>query len=410
MIDKDLLPLRILWLTENYYPNRGGMAESCDRIVHSLRQAGLSIDVAHFARHLQAMRVETKRNGRYIACPTGDDVSHAMNCLWNVITNDEEAHSITHVVAFGGVLPLVAGPVYAAWLGVPLVTLIRGNDFDASIFAPKRGDILREALKRSARVCTVTQDKAAKIRALFPDIRPVWIPNGIDLTEWEPLPSHLKRAAGWREKSVPQGRRVLGMFGQIKQKKGGLFFLQNLLDSGHSDRFHLLFAGDLEEAVLDWLRQHEAEVSYSLYPFMDRYELLTHYSACDLVVIASFYDGMPNVLLEAASLRIPLLASTAGGMGDVLEDGRHGFLFYPGDTHACRRATARAARAADEQLKRFGEECRSLVGEKLTARIERDRYLLLLVETFHESSNPESEYDRGGDMESIDSMLTGEHQ
>ncbi|MCI0489060.1 MAG: glycosyltransferase family 4 protein [Blastocatellia bacterium] len=410
MLDTDLPPLGILWLTENYHPNRGGMAVSCDRIVHSLRQAGVSIDVAHFARHLQAMRVEAKRNGRYIACPTGDDTSHAMNCLWNVIASDRGAQPITHVVAFGGVLPMLAGPVYAAWLRVPLVTMIRGNDFDASVFAPKRGDILREALKRSARVCTVSRDKAAKIRALHPEISPLWIPNGIDLTEWEPLPSHLRRAAEWREKSVPQGRRVLGMFGQIKQKKGGLFFLQNLLDSGHAERFHLLFVGDLEEAVHAWLREREAEVSYSHYPFADRYELLTHYSACDLVVIASFYDGMPNVLLEAASLGVPLLASTAGGMGDVLEDERHGFLFYPGDVHECRRSVARAARASDERLKSFGEECRSLVREKLTARIERDRYLSLLVETFHEFSNPESECDRDEDFENIDSMLTGEPQ
>lgn len=372
----------LLWLTENYFPSRGGMAQSCDRIVHSLRSAGIIVDVAHFSQRAQKWKTESRRNGHDWVCPSGNDPSHAMNCLWNVLSKQPSA--FTHVVAFGGVLSMIAAPVYSAWLGAPLVTLLRGNDFDTAIFTPKRADVLREALQKSSRVCVVSRDKAQKINALFPDIHPLWIPNGIDLTEWEPLPSHEKRALKWRRDHVAEGRRVLGMFGHIKQKKGGIFFLETLLDSGLADQFHLLFVGELDEEITQWLNLHQAEIAHSIFPFIDRYDLIPYYKACDMVVIASFYDGLPNVLLEAAGLRIPLLASTAGGMGDVLENHQQGFLFHPGDAHECGKALQHAATASNEELKLLGENCRLLVESRLSRQAETEGYLSVFAETMPE--------------------------
>ena len=68
-------------------------------------------------------------------------------------TDDRPAlQTLTHVVAFGGFVPLLAAPTYAAWLNVPLVTLLRGNDFDLGLFdARPPGDPLRGPGTR--RVC-----------------------------------------------------------------------------------------------------------------------------------------------------------------------------------------------------------------------------------------------------------------
>ena len=335
----------LLWVTENYYPSRGGMAWSCDRIVHGLRRLGLRVDVLYFRRRSTPQgRVQAfdRRNGRDLIWPVGDDPAHAMNCAWNYLGVRPEtpawtpaggaqtagnpsppsrlSHSprtcapsseskpgfpagllearsgYSHVVAFGGLLPLLAAPVYAAWLGCPLVTLLRGNDFDIGIFNAKRSDLLHRALEKSARVCVVSRDKVAKVAALFPAREPpVWIPNGIDLAHWKALPADLERAAAWRTENVPEnvpenapeGRRVLGFFGQIKKKKGGLFFLENLRRTDLLDRFHLLFVGDLSPGITDWLAAHEGQVSVSRQPFLDRYQLLPLYRACDLVVIPS---------------------------------------------------------------------------------------------------------------------------
>lgn len=365
------------------------MAQSCDRIVHALRRRGVVIDVAHLSSRAPTMKVETRQQGRDLVCPLGNDPSHALNCLWNVLAS--EAQGFTHVIAFGGTLPLIAAPVFAAWLDVPLITLIRGNDFDAAIFSPKRADVVRHALDKAARVCVVSRDKAQKIHALFPHIQPLWIPNGIDLNEWQALPSFHERAQQWRKEKVLPGRRVLGMFGHIKPKKGGLFFLETLLHSGCADQFHLLFVGELDPAITDWLQLHQGEIAHSIFPFVDRYEMPLHYQACDLVVIASFYDGLPNVLLEAAGLGVALLAARAGGMADVLEEAQHGLLFYPGDAHQCRQALERAARASAAELQAMGAQARRMVAARLNLEAETTGYLNVLLDTLRAPQTVDSE-------------------
>ena len=299
--------MRLLWLTQNYYPSCGGMAQSCDRIVSGLRARGVDIDLAHFTHRLSHLTIKEQRNGRYLGCPVGEDPAHAMNMLWNLLLKGEGFHghlpTYSHVIAFGGLLPMLGAPVYAAWLSTPLITLVRGNDFDIAVFSPKRREILQSAIERSARVCTVSWDKLDKIRRLFPAASPVWIPNGLDLDDWRPLPSDREKAGQLRLNAVAKDRRVLGMFGHIKQKKGGLFFLRTLLNSGLARHFHLLFVGEIEEKVLSWLESNQSQISYTAHPFVDRYALVPFYLACDMFVIASYYDGLPNVMLEAGCVR-----------------------------------------------------------------------------------------------------------
>ena len=360
--------LRPLWLTETYPPSRGGMAESCDRLVRGLRAAGVSVDLGHFLRRPGAAAVtERQEGGRLWGWPVDDDPAHALNLAFEQVA--AEAAAPTHVVAFGGYLPMLAGPLYAAWLGVPLVTLIRGNDFDANVFTPRRRDVLHQALSRSALVVSVASDKARRIAALYPELTVRTIANGIELDRWDALPSDRTRADALR---VP-GRRTIGLFGQLKRKKGALFLLDALRRSGRADAFHVLLAGWLDPELEAWLG--EAGLSIDVRPFADRYDLVHLYLACDVVAIPSFYDGMPNVMVEAAALGVPLLASRVGGMADWLTDDEDGLLFAPGDRAAAGWALERAASLGDADLRAVGEAGRELVRTRLTAERETAEYV-----------------------------------
>lgn len=355
--------LHLLWITENYPPSPGGMAVSCDRIIRGLRGQGVTVDIAHLSHSLSGPRDAVQQQGRYFGCPVGDDPAHALNLLSARLSCDAHRDRYTHLVAFGGNLPILAGPTLAAWMGIPLVTLLRGNDFDTAVFSPQRSGPLLEALRRSDRICAVSRDKQARIDALRPGASTEWIPNGIDLDDWSLFPSDKAAAKAWRDREVTSGKRVLGLFGQIKPKKGGLHLVESLKHSGAAERIHLLLAGDVDPAILDALLSTAPaapaarNISHTLHPFGDRYGLLRHYASCDAVAIPSYYDGTPNVLLEAMGLGIPLVASTAGGMGDLLEDGVHGFLFHPGDPHGCRTALDRFADTSHGILAEMGASC-----------------------------------------------------
>ena len=371
--------MRPLVLTENYPPDRGGMAQSCDRIVRSLRGKSLSVDVGHLGRREHRSRLERQEHGVLLTAPFDDDPSHAINLLWNEIRRLPEAPS--HLVAFGGATPILAGPAFAAWLGVPLVTLLRGNDFDTGLFSLRRGWALRDALARSAAVATVTRDHQRKVSALYPAVDVRWVPNGIDPAEWSLVAHDLERAARWRGEHVGDGKRVLGMFGHLKQKKGGASFLDALRRAGVDGQLHLLIVGDAEPEMIAHLQSIESAVSWTHVPFVDRFELLPYYAACDAVVIPSLYDGMPNVLLEAGALGIPPIASTAGGMADLLVGGENSLTFPPGDVHECRRALVEAATLPLEALRRMGKRLRATILRDFHNEIEASRYVRLLTET-----------------------------
>jgi glycosyltransferase involved in cell wall biosynthesis len=360
--------MRLLVLTETHPPDRGGMSESCDRILRGLAREGVPLDVVHFDRRAVKLEHRATSSGSLLRVPPEADAAHTMNLLWNQLERVLDLRAVTHVVAFGGTMPLIGGPVFAAWMARPLVTMIRGNELDAGLFDPRRRPILDDALRRSAAVCTVTTAHAERIAALHGDIAPHVVANGIDFDLWQATPADFARAEAIR--ATAGGRRVLGLFGHLKNKKGVPFFVDALVRSGFAERFHLLLAGELESPIDD--------VEHTLLPVMDRYELIPFYLASDLVVLPSHYDGFPNVLIEAMALARPLLASTAGGMRDVLADSEEAFLFAPGDAHACRDAIARAAQASDAELHRMGAAAEAVARRRCDARDETRRYLEVL--------------------------------
>jgi glycosyltransferase involved in cell wall biosynthesis len=372
--------VRLLWLAENYPPDVGGMAWSCDRIVAGLRDARLFVDVVHFDRRRSEWTVESGEQGALLHGPITAEPGHTINLLWHLVDGRHKQFVYTHVVAFGGFLPLLAAPPFAKWLGTKLVTLLRGNDFDTGIFSPRRTGILTEALRSSDAIAAVTSEQVRRVRGLLPNHRIAWTPNGIDLESWKALPSDLLRGAEWKQGNVEPGRRVLGLFGQLKEKKGALFFLESLARSPDVGRFHVLIVGTPEPSVLEFLRMDPPPMAHTFVPFCDRYALLPYYAATDIAVVPSFYDGMPNVLLEAVGLGVPILASHVGGMVDVLNP-ESAILFSSGNRHACSRAIDLAAHVTHARLVDMARLALKKVSETFNRQLEIQRFVDLFRST-----------------------------
>lgn len=377
--------MRLLFLTENYPPDRGGMAESCDRIVRGLAREGAVIDVVHFDRRAGATSHRATSFGSLMRVAAEADAAHTMNLLWNRVMWGGLQPGSRIVAAFGGHMPLLAAPVFAAWMRLPLVTFIRGNELDAGLFDPRRRPLLDDAFRRSAAVCTVTTAQAEKIAALHPGTRTRVVPNGIDFELWQPTDADFARAREWR---TCTDRRVLGLFGQLKRKKGVPFFADALVRSGVADRFHVLLVGELEEPVV------ACEIEHTVLPPLDRLDLIPYYLACDLMVLPSHYDGFPNVLIEAAALGRPLLASATGGMRDLLTDGENAFLFPPGDDHVCREAIVRAAETDDATLQRMGARAAEVARLHCDGRREAHTYMQLFEEISNANADCDSRHAR----------------
>lgn len=59
-----------------------------------------------------------------------------------------------------------------------------------------------------------------------------------------------------------------------------------------------------------------------------------YFEAMDVFALSSLREGLPNVLLEAMALEVPLVATRVNGVPRLVQDGRNGFLVEAGDQEA----------------------------------------------------------------------------
>lgn len=114
-------------------------------------------------------------------------------------------------------------------------------------------------------------------------------------------------------------------------------------------------------------------------------------SSCDVVLLTSEHEGMPNAVLEAMALGVPVVATRAGGIPEAVIDGVTGVLCEIGDVSGL--SAALSMLASDEELRvRLGDAGRDrVIGE---FSVERERALLiealkLAAATAEADDNPE---------------------
>jgi glycosyltransferase involved in cell wall biosynthesis len=157
-------------------------------------------------------------------------------------------------------------------------------------------------------------------------------------------------------------RPRIGVIGRLSREKGVDVFLQacaQLRDAGRA--FSAVIVGDGPEETS--LRQLCETLELRDVHFGGRVdEMAGIYEQLDLVVLPSRSEGLPNVLLEAIHVGVPVVATAVGAVPDVLRDPAAGVLVPPGRPQALARGITKAlcqgpsengVRARAEVLERF---------------------------------------------------------
>jgi glycosyltransferase involved in cell wall biosynthesis len=117
-----------------------------------------------------------------------------------------------------------------------------------------------------------------------------------------------------------------------------------------------------------------------------RSDVIDVLAATDVLVHPTLMDAFPTALLEAAAARVPVVATAVGGIPEIVEDGRTGFLI-DAPPSAAALAAALAPLIGDERLRRtIGAHAHARFTERFTAELWAERLRRVYEEVLEERS------------------------
>jgi glycosyltransferase involved in cell wall biosynthesis len=227
----------------------------------------------------------------------------------------------------------------ARLLGLPAVLYALGSDVNVAAEIPGVPTQLRWTLPQARKIVSVSRDLADKTIAL--GARPeqmVVIPNGVDRSIFHPQ----NRAAARRELGHPSEGRWILFVGRLERAKG----LEELLIAfqalaAEDPSCKLVIVGD--GAMRARCDRAAVELPGRVLVAGGRplAEVARWMAAADLLALPSWYEGAPNVILEALASGRPVVASRTGGIPDMLNAPELGEMFAPRDVSALTAALRR---------------------------------------------------------------------
>jgi glycosyltransferase involved in cell wall biosynthesis len=183
------------------------------------------------------------------------------------------------------------------------------------------------------------------LRAGFSSERVVYFANAVDVNRFRPA-TPVEKAQAKIALRLSNETVVIGTVARLVQRKGIDVLLRAFAIVRHSHRVHLLVLGDgpLGEELRALAHELRIEDSVSWLGFQA--DPVKWLQAMEVFAFPSRLEGVPNAVLEAMAAGLPIVATTIGGVIDLLEEGRTGFLIPPDDPDALAAALDRLIRNA----------------------------------------------------------------
>jgi glycosyltransferase involved in cell wall biosynthesis len=189
----------------------------------------------------------------------------------------------------------------------------------------------RWSLKAASQVVTVSRDsveqltlkgiKAEKIRTIHNAVSATY--NTGDATEVDALRESL---------GIPVGQKVILSVGRLSKEKDQVGLVEAMRELRGPSPPYLLIVGGGPEHKTILRRARELGLTNRVILTGQQDQVGPFYALADMVVISSRSEGSPNVLLEALAAGVPLVATSVGGIPEMVKDGEHALLVQHGNT------------------------------------------------------------------------------
>lgn len=174
---------------------------------------------------------------------------------------------------------------------------------------------------------------------------------------------------------------LIGYIGRFSGEKGVPHFAQALpaILSNHQD-LRVIIGGDgqLKQEIEASLQEGGIADRVDLPGWISHDDLPKYLNQLRLLVLPSYTEGLPNIMLEAMACGTPVLATPVGAIPDVIRDGETGFIMEDNSPECIARNVMRALSSPD--MERIAENGRRFVGENFTFERVVERWKEVLEE------------------------------
>jgi glycosyltransferase involved in cell wall biosynthesis len=248
-----------------------------------------------------------------------------------------------------------------------------GNDSKLRIYHQLESMVMQ----RASAVVGVSEPIGSELRAnKIPSPLVHVIPNGIDSAHYRAY-GHAQIEKSLQQLGIQPDDFVVGSTGRLHHQKDFPTLLKALArvrSNGIKVKGLILGEGPDRKALEALVAELGLDGTVSLPGYReDAFNLMER---LDVFVLPSVMEGLPMVLLEAMSARLPIVTTPVGAVPSVVRDSEQALLFPVGDVTALSERITRLA--LDSELRfRLGASARRRFEEAFSSRIMAERYIEL---------------------------------
>jgi glycosyltransferase involved in cell wall biosynthesis len=261
------------------------------------------------------------------------------------------------------------GCIAARLAGVPArVYLLRGLKLETSTGLKRQILLATERIAAASAHLVLCNSESLRTEALALRIAPAsklhllgeGSSNGVDVERFAPGPSNVRQQLG-----IPLEAQVVGFVGRLTRDKGLPELIQafdQIVNSAPDARLLLVGWFDASEDALGRALRTRIESHPRIHLAGFVADTALYYRAMDVMVLPTWREGFPNVVLEAAACGVPVVTTFSTGSRDAVLPEVTGLLIPPGYPAAISEAVLTLLSDPGRRL-RMGQAARAWVIE-----------------------------------------------
>ena len=227
-------------------------------------------------------------------------------------------------------------------LGIPSFLVAQGSDVHQYLQSAPRRKAILEACQKARGIITRSASLAMMLnKAGVPKEKLHPIHNGTDTQLFQPA----NQADVRRQLNLAENSTVLLFVGNLLPVKDPLFLIQcfaALIQQFPQKKLRLVLVGKgpLRSAIENEATRLGIKDRIHLAGPLDSSQVARWMQASDLLVMTSRNEGLPNVILEAQAVGLPIVATNVGDIAEMLPSHELGTATHPQDAEDWIQATA----------------------------------------------------------------------